>query len=197
MTNLEAGTPYPMLALWMAILGLGIGPTLAVFTIVIQNVVPMAQLGTATSSLAFFRQIGGSIGLAVAGAFFGSRIVTNIGDEVALAGVPPQFGEFLSGGSFDRNSLGAGVDLGASISAAIQAAPIPDELREAALAFVPAIVDAIHQAMAITIGEVFWLGVGSMILAFLASLLIPELPLRSHASEKDGSRVGAPIPEGR
>jgi hypothetical protein len=185
-----------MLALWMGILGLGIGPTLAVFTIVIQNVVPMAQLGTATSSLAFFRQIGGSVGLAVAGAFFGSRIVTNVSEEVATAGVPPQFADLVGGGSFDRNSLGAGVDLGASLSAAIESAPIPDALKEQALALVPAIVDAIHQAMAITIGEVFWLGVGSMVLAFFAALLIPEIPLRSHASDREEGFVAAPIAEG-
>jgi hypothetical protein len=179
MTNLRAETDYLVLSAWMLVLGLGVGPTLAVFTIVVQNAVPMAQLGAATSSLTFFRQIGGSVGLAVAGSFFGSRIVTNITDGLTSAGVPPQLADQFSGSGFDRNALSAGVDLTATLTQAIQAAPIPDPFKEQALAFVPTIVDTFYQAMSITIGEVFWLGVGAAVLAFLASLFIAELPLRT------------------
>jgi EmrB/QacA subfamily drug resistance transporter len=64
MSQIQADTPLPVLWTWMFITGLGIGPTLAVFTIVVQNAVPMRKLGVATSNLTFFRQIGGSIGLA-------------------------------------------------------------------------------------------------------------------------------------
>ncbi len=194
MTGLVADTAYAMMAVWMVILGLGIGPTLAVFTIVIQNAVPMDKLGAATSSMTFFRQIGGSVGLAVAGTFFGSRIVTNIGEQVTAAGIPPEFAQNLSAGNFDRNSLGAGVDLAATLTTAINAAPIPDAIKQQALGFVPTIVGAIHQAMAITIGEIFWLGVIAMILAIGAAVLIPELPLRSHARERSGEGEMGPLP---
>ena len=40
MTNLAADTPPPMLWLWQFITGLGVGPTFAVFTIIVQNAVP-------------------------------------------------------------------------------------------------------------------------------------------------------------
>ena len=60
----------------MFLTGLGIGPSFAVFTIVVQNAVPFAQLGAATSNLTFFRQVGGSVGLAIAGAIFGSAFRT-------------------------------------------------------------------------------------------------------------------------
>src|SRR3990170_3627765 len=71
MTQLRADTEYPVLFLWMFVTGLGIGPTLSVFTIIVQNAVPFAKLGVATSNLTFFRQIGGSVGLAIAGTLFG------------------------------------------------------------------------------------------------------------------------------
>ena len=51
----------------MVLLGLGIGPALPVFTQAIQNAVPPAELGTATSSNQFFRQIGATIGIAIFG----------------------------------------------------------------------------------------------------------------------------------
>ena len=72
MTQLRADTPPPTLWVWQFIAGLGIGPTLAVFTIIVQNAVPWQQLGVATSNLTFFRQIGGTVGLAIAGTIFGS-----------------------------------------------------------------------------------------------------------------------------
>ena len=74
MTQLHANTELPTIWLWMFVAGLGIGPTLSVFTIVVQNAVPFRQLGVATSNLTFFRQIGGSVGLAITGTIFGTRL---------------------------------------------------------------------------------------------------------------------------
>ena len=70
MTQLKADTDLPTLWVWMFVTGAGIGPTLSVFTIVVQNAVPFRQLGVATSNLTFFRQIGGSVGLAITGTIF-------------------------------------------------------------------------------------------------------------------------------
>ena len=78
MTHLEADTPLPQLWLWMVITGIGIGPTLAAFTVVVQNASPVAQLGSATSAMTFFRQIGGTVGLAIAGTTFGSALVEKL-----------------------------------------------------------------------------------------------------------------------
>jgi EmrB/QacA subfamily drug resistance transporter len=171
MTNLRADTDYLVLSAWMLVLGLGVGPTLAAYTIVIQNAVPVHELGAATSSLTFFRQIGGSIGLAVAGSFFGMRIVGNLTDELAGSGVPPEVLGGFAGAGFDRDNLGAGVDLAAILAQA----GVPSQ-------FIDSIVSAIHQAMAITIGEVFWLGVVAAVVALAASFLIAELPLRAYAA---------------
>ena len=58
----------------MFIAGLGVGPTFAVFTLVVQNAVPFNMLGVATSNLTFFRQIGGTVALAIVGTVFASAI---------------------------------------------------------------------------------------------------------------------------
>ncbi len=76
MTNLTATTDLPMLWVWMFITGLGIGPSFSVLTIVIQSVVPFERLGVATSNLTFFRQIGGSVGLAIVGTLFATGFGT-------------------------------------------------------------------------------------------------------------------------
>ena len=53
MTQLRADTSLPVFWLWMFITGVGIGPTLSVFTIVVQTAVPFNKLGVATSNLRY------------------------------------------------------------------------------------------------------------------------------------------------
>lgn len=65
-TRVTTDTNGAALAGWMLLLGLGLGPTLSGLTIAIQNAVPPAYLGTATSNLGFFRQVGGALTLAIA-----------------------------------------------------------------------------------------------------------------------------------
>jgi EmrB/QacA subfamily drug resistance transporter len=59
---------------FMAILGVGFGLVMQVMVLVAQNSVPSGDLGVATSSVNFFRSVGGSVGVAVFGALFNSRL---------------------------------------------------------------------------------------------------------------------------
>ena len=123
MTNIRTDTPAPVLWVWQFIAGVGIGPTMAVFTIIIQNAVPWQKLGVATSNMTFFRQVGGTVGLALAGTIFGSAIRTQapvqITNQLQAAGVPAaQIQQFSSQLSFsgDQFSQLTGVgDIGANI----------------------------------------------------------------------------------
>ncbi|MFN2484040.1 MAG: MDR family MFS transporter, partial [Candidatus Limnocylindria bacterium] len=64
MSHLQTDTPLPILWAWMLVTGLGIGPSFAILTLIVQNAVPFSALGAATSNLVFFRQVGGTVGLA-------------------------------------------------------------------------------------------------------------------------------------
>lgn len=67
MQLIRVDTTQTQMTLHMIILGLGIGPALPIFPLAIQNSVKPHELGTATSSSQFFRQIGSTIGVAVFG----------------------------------------------------------------------------------------------------------------------------------
>ncbi|MGI5485940.1 MDR family MFS transporter [Microtetraspora malaysiensis] len=82
--NLTVGTSTLALIGWMALIGLGVGPMLSGLTVAIQNAVPPGFVGTASANLTFFRQIGGSVALAVAGTAYGSVIAR----EAPLHGLP-------------------------------------------------------------------------------------------------------------
>ena len=62
--------------LYMIICGLGVGPSLPLYTLAIQNAVDPRKVGQATSSSQFFRQIGGTIGAAVLGTVLATSLAT-------------------------------------------------------------------------------------------------------------------------
>jgi hypothetical protein len=195
MSHIQADTPLPVLWVWMAITGFGIGPTLAVFTIVVQNAVPMRSLGVATSNLTFFRQIGGSVGLALLGTVFANRLTGELPKQLVTAGVPQKlvdaFGaQANSGGKSAQDLLQPGQDLGQSILASLPAGPVHDAVAP----FINQIVLGIHQAFSVSIGTVFLIGAGTTVLAFVATLVIRELPLRTAAAgpaHKPSGAMGA------
>jgi EmrB/QacA subfamily drug resistance transporter len=65
-------------AVYMLVLGLGLGGVMQVLVTIVQNGVPHSELGVATSGATFFRSIGGSLGTAVFGAIFSNVLVGNL-----------------------------------------------------------------------------------------------------------------------
>lgn len=191
MTGLHADTDLPTLWLWMFITGLGIGPTLSVFTIIVQNAVPFRQLGVATSNLTFFRQIGGSIGLAITGTVFGTALGEQIPLQMQKAEVPqPIITQFASTGSSGLDRLvGVGQDLGTQILAAV-----PEQFRALVEPYIGAIVGAIHEGFTIAVTQAFWIGVVATIGALIVSFGLKEIPLRTHHGEAPGPAAESPNP---
>src|SRR3990170_2148098 len=177
MTQLTADTPLLVVWFWMFLAGLGVGPTFSVFTIVVQNAVPFSQLGVATSNLTFFRQIGGSVALAIVGTIFGSTFLEQVGPQLSASGVPAPvvagFGQATATGAIDFNQLTGVGDLGAAILAGI-----PEAFRGALEPFIPQIVDGIHQAFSLGVAQTFWIGVAATVIAAIAAAFMIEHPLR-------------------
>lgn len=89
MSTMGPDTGIWLESLYMLILGLGIGLAMQVLTIVVQNTVPYAQLGTATSGVTFFRTVGGAFGTAVFGTLYTGQLDPALSGALAETGVPP------------------------------------------------------------------------------------------------------------
>jgi EmrB/QacA subfamily drug resistance transporter len=74
LSRLDAGTGTLEAAAYMLVLGAGLGFVMQVLVLAVQNAVPYAQLGVATSSATLFRSMGGSLGTAILGAIFANRL---------------------------------------------------------------------------------------------------------------------------
>ncbi|HXI82284.1 MAG TPA: MDR family MFS transporter [Verrucomicrobiae bacterium] len=175
MTNLRTETDRPILWLWMALAGLGIGPSFAVFTLIVQNAVSPDRIGVATSSLTFFQQIGGTVGLTIAGTLFADRIKTEIPTQLLAAGVPPQIVQgFSSGGAGAQLDLTGTGDLGAKILAGT-----PDAFKPIVEPQIHNIVAGIHEAFSIAIANTFWAGIVAAIAAAILVLFLHEVRMRT------------------
>jgi EmrB/QacA subfamily drug resistance transporter len=93
LAGIGVATPVWQTALFMVLLGFGLGMTMQVLVLAAQNAVPYELLGVATSGSTLFRQVGGSIGVSVFGAIFANRLAAG------LAGALPPGTELPSAAS--------------------------------------------------------------------------------------------------
>ncbi len=92
LSRLALGTPPWLASVYMLVVGVGIGLVMQVLVLVVQNDAPIRDVGVATSTATFFRSMGGSLGVALFGAIFASRL----GHQ--LAALPSHAAAHLSGG---------------------------------------------------------------------------------------------------
>lgn len=135
------------------VFGLGLGPNQGLFSLAVQNAVPVSRLGVATSSAQFFRQIGGTVGAAIFGAVLTGALGRNMA-QVSPPGSPP----------LTLDSL--------------QALAVRSAAGAARIHMPYAVEVAFGHAMA----ELFWAGLAITVLGVIGILLIPELPLRARAA---------------
>jgi EmrB/QacA subfamily drug resistance transporter len=78
LSRLEVDTPPGLASVYMLVVGIGIGLVMQVLVLVVQNDAPARDVGVATSTATFFRSMGGSLGVALFGAIFASRLADQL-----------------------------------------------------------------------------------------------------------------------
>jgi len=182
LTQLRADTPQPLLWAWMFVTGIGVGPIFAAFPLIVQSNVPVTEIGAASSSVTFFQQVGGTVGLAITGTVFATSMTRELPAALASAGVPPQVGGVLAGAGGVQALTGVGASGAAFI------ASLPADVRGVVEPFAPAIVGAVHSAFSIATASTFALGIGTSLLAAGLVLLFREAPAESREAARSDER---------
>jgi EmrB/QacA subfamily drug resistance transporter len=159
LTRLHYGSTQTDLTLDMIVVGLGLGAVLQTYTLVVQNATSREDLGVATSTTQLSRSLGATLGTAIFGTIMTNGMRTEIPKHLppqALEG--PQASELSDGGGvgavLDPNTLG--------------------QLPEA-------VATGIREGLAAAMHPVFVAGLPIIAVAFVATLFIKELPLRTVA----------------
>ncbi|HPJ18505.1 MAG TPA: MDR family MFS transporter [Actinomycetota bacterium] len=156
---------------WLSafVLGTGLGGVMQVLVIAVQNNVEHKQLGAATSTTTFFRSIGGSFGTAVFGAVWTAQLATELSKNL-----PAEVAAQLNGaGQSAIASIGGISDL-------------PGPIR-----------DGVLLSFANSIDQTFLIAVPVMLVAFVLSFFLKEVPLKTKPSIEDelAHDAGVPVPE--
>jgi EmrB/QacA subfamily drug resistance transporter len=178
-------TPYWMVIRNMMVVGLGLGPTMPVFTIAAQNSVPFTQLGVVTAVTQFSRSIGSTLGAAV----FGSLLINRFGS--ALHEALPQNAQAVIPAEQLARIQNPQVLLNPQMAAAIRSG-LEAAGPQAAAAY-DTLIGAIRTGLATSLHETFLTGAMIVAVGVVVVLFLKEIPLR----KSFGDMPGAPGAQGR
>ncbi|WP_250029422.1 MFS transporter [Paractinoplanes maris] len=102
LSTIDHETSLVFVGLGMLLVGLGVGASMQNLVLAVQNTVPLRNIGAASSTVAFFRSMGGAIGVSVLGAVLARRVTDQITRDLASAGIPVSGGD---GGSLNVAAL--------------------------------------------------------------------------------------------
>ena len=86
LSTMTPSLPVWTLCSYLAVMGVGLGMTMQILILIVQNSFPISQVGTATASNNYFRQIGASLGSAVVGSLFVARLTQLLTDRMPGGG---------------------------------------------------------------------------------------------------------------
>ena len=174
-----ADTAYPFVMVGMVVLGLGLGNCMQPLLLILQSAVPPREIGVATSSATFFRQIGGTAGVAIFLSILFSGVGANISDAIAAESENPAWQQVVGNSDLDPESLDGRVvreltdpSPGGGVLAEVQDdSSIIDRMD-------PVLAHPFQVGFADSLTRVFRLAGFVGIGAFLILLLLPKVQLR-------------------
>ncbi len=182
LATLGVDTRTIVIYLCMIPVGAGVGLSMPIITIVVQNALPYRVLGTVTSATQFFRSIGSTIGVAIFGSILTTRLATEIPNrlpaEVRTA-LPPSSLKTVQDPKVLLSPVG-----GSQLAAAFQ--PVGQDAGR----LLGLTTEALRHAFAASLSDLFLIGGAVAIIAFLTTFTMQEVPLRTaHSMEGEDDGV--------
>ncbi|HWU31947.1 MAG TPA: MFS transporter, partial [Marmoricola sp.] len=183
LSQITADTSLWKVDLMMALVGYGVGNCMQPLILTMQSSVPPTAIGVATSSATFFRQIGGTVGVAVFLSMLFASVGTNIGHSIKSASADPVF-QKASAAAMSQPASSPGHQMVVALQEAKAGKPnsflsgiandsaVIQEIKPTVLAH------PLKQGFANSMTPAFAVAGGLGVLAFLVLLLMPEVKLR-------------------
>jgi EmrB/QacA subfamily drug resistance transporter len=173
LSGMTGHTPESAAVVNIVIMGFGLGITMPVYTIAVQNAVPYSVMGIATSTTAFFRSIGGVLGMAVVGSVLNNRFASEFTANLSLqlkAAIPA---DKLSQLTIDPQSVFSSGMLG---DVQKSFASLGSQGTDMFNSLLMTMKDALSSAMSAG----FFICFCVIVVAFVVNFFLKEIPLRTH-----------------
>lgn len=148
LSTIDADSALPYVGLGMLLVGTGVGLSMQNLVLVVQNSVPLSELGAASGAITFFRSLGGTIGVSVLGAVLANRVATNITQGLGAAGIDASGAAASGTGTLNLDAMP------------------------------PFIRDIVADAYGSATGDIFLVATGIAVLGVLVGVLLPRVRLR-------------------
>jgi EmrB/QacA subfamily drug resistance transporter len=179
LTTMDTATTNAVAIVYMIIVGLGLGTSFPIFTLTVQNAVSDRLLGVATASTQLFRQLGGTIGVAVMGTVMSHRMAERMAEMPMAAGrtesaanIPPEVAASL------QKLQDPQVLIDPDKLKAVQDA-VPPEFQE----MFAGIVNMLRDALSYALTGVFITCAVVVATALVLAFFLREVPLRTGAKQ--------------
>ena len=155
MGTIHYDTSFVLVGLYMVVLGVGIGLLMQNLVLATQNTLDVREVGSGTATVAFFRTLGGAVGVSALGAVLGSRVTTLLTEGLTRIGI-------------DVSALGGGTGAIPDVSA------LPGPVRT-----------VVESAYGDAIAELFLVAVPVALVALVAVALLREVPLGTRSGVQE------------
>ena len=177
LSRVGVDTPFWQTGVYMGVFGFGLGNIMQPVTLAVQNAMPPKDIGVATSSATFFRQMGGTLGAAV----FLSVLFSTAGDNIARAyrdaANTPAFQQALTDPAVAADPANRAILAAAHSGGTVGGSTLDDT------SFLNHMDTALARPFKIGFSDsmdlVFLIGAGVLVVGFLLVLFLPSLPLRT------------------
>lgn len=168
----------------MTVFGIGLGLCMPVLTLAAQNAVPASQLGVVTATSTLFRNLGGTIGIAIFGSVMNISLKHNLqkemtsGSGVDFSQLDPKTAEQF------KSMLNPQLLLNQPKLRELQAT-LPDQVQT----FFTQMIEMLRSVLSQTLSHVFYIGALLLVIALVMAFFLKEIPLRT-SDKSEGLRQG-------
>lgn len=168
LTQLQVTTTWWQITFAMVLMGIGLGLVFQQYMLVVQNAVPQRDLGIATSTTQFFRNVGSTVGITIFGTILNSGLAGAV-----MGHLPPSV-------AAEHEDQIRDLDAGALINQA-EGAQVPE-----------VVLEALRLGLSEQLALSFFFGVPLVAIAVVATLAIPNLSLRETLGGDDAHPLSSP-----
>ena len=188
LSRMTISTTFGQLAVFMVIMGLGLGIAMSTFTVIVQNQYPTHRLGEVSAGLQFFRSLGSTVGLAVFGTILNARFASALATSL-----PAQLKGIAADPATASQINNPQVLLSAQAQPHLQ--QMFGQFGTGGQKLYSAFMDAVRHSLESAIGRVFFLAMSISIVGFVVVLFLKEVPLRRTHSNTVENGVSVTLSE--
>jgi len=186
LSKLGTGATVSDLMLRMIFTGIGLGTTMPILTLIVQNAFEHSKLGVVTASSQLFRSLGSTVGTAVMGSILNNSLSSKLSDlsHDKFAQTISKINPNVNFANLDVNSMQGFLSNAAQDQFHTQMSNFPPKMQIEVMKLFNDFLIKIKGILASSIDNIFLIGAVLMLVALIASLFLKEIPLRKTHKEK-------------